>query len=66
MTREEWKKMRDEEKKQEELNMRLREYYKDDPEMLELLENDTDLMPSDIIVKGFDDWDEDDDDDEED
>ena len=53
-------------KKQEELNMRLREYYKDDPEMLELLENDTDLMPSDIIVKGFDDWDEDDDDDEED
>ena len=32
MTREEWKKIRDEEKKQEELNMRLREYYKDDPE----------------------------------
>ena len=55
MTREEWKKMREEEKEHEELNMRLREYYKDNPEMLELLENDTDLMPSDTIIKGFDD-----------
>ena len=55
MTREEWKKIRDEEKKQEELNMRLREYYKDDPEMLELLENDTDLMPSDVVIIGVDD-----------
>ena len=55
MTREEWKKIRDEEKKQEELNMRLREYYKDDPEMLELLENDTDLMPSDVVIIGLDD-----------
>lgn len=55
MTREEWKKMRDEEKEQEALNMRLREYYKDNPEMLELLENDTDLMPTDAILVGVDD-----------
>ena len=55
MTREEWKKIRDKEKEQEELNMRLREYYKDNPEMLELLENDTDLMPSDVVIIGLDD-----------
>ena len=55
MTREEWKKIRDEEKEQEELNMRLREYYKDDPEMLELRENETDLMPSDVVIIGLDD-----------
>ena len=48
------RKTRQSEREKEALNLRLKGYFRDKPEMLELLEEDTDLIPADYVIIGED------------
>ena len=47
-------KTRQSEREEQALNLRLKGYYSDNPEMLELLEDDTDIIPADYVIIGED------------